>query len=95
MASAENFGSHLIHDKFSNASAKYYSPNLAVDNIIVFLEQRDILKQYLPSKYKQLWIKSTCNITLKDIYTTREYLIKVRNHELLQSCNCNRTYCKD
>jgi hypothetical protein len=42
LASPENFGSHLVHVKFSNASAKYYSPASAVDEIIVFLKQKVI-----------------------------------------------------
>jgi hypothetical protein len=42
MVSPENFGSHLIYVKFSNASTKYYSPTSAVDGIIVFLKQKDI-----------------------------------------------------
>jgi len=42
MASPENLGSHLAYVKFSNASAKYYSPTSAVDGIIIFLKQKDI-----------------------------------------------------
>jgi len=42
LASPENFGSHLVHVKFSNASAKYYSPASAVGEIVVFLKQKDM-----------------------------------------------------
>jgi len=42
MPSPENFGSHLVYVKFSNASAKYYSPTSTIDGIIVFLKQKDI-----------------------------------------------------
>jgi hypothetical protein len=42
LPSPENFGSHLIYVKFSNASAKYYSPTSTVEGITVLLKQKDI-----------------------------------------------------
>lgn len=77
---------------------------MQVLNIIAQLQQlmellyswrKKASKQYVPRKHKKLWIKSTSNKIWKDMHTTLEYLVKTGLVKLLQSCNWNRTYCKD
>jgi uncharacterized protein YjaG (DUF416 family) len=86
-------GSHLAYVKFSNASAKYYSPTSAVDGIIIFLKQKDIqtvctneTQKALDKIYKQYDMKGHAyNIRVFSQSRTHEIAaIMQLKHDLLQ-----------